>query len=208
MMRWSVWSGGVVTLSAMAVAGSAARPPRVDPCRVREQIFLSPAGEPFRSGPAAAAPVALWFVGTDGDRDGRLTLAEVQADAARFLATIDRDGSGEIIPDELAHYERAVAPEISIYDAMPAAPSSRRRAVYGAPIGGARYALTDVPNPIAAADLDLNRGTTRAEMQAAVTRAFMTLAKGRTALALADLPPTPQAAMLAECATKVAKARR
>jgi len=191
-------------LSVLAGA-AAARVPRVHPCRVREQVFLSPAGAPFRSGPDAPAPVAAWFSKADGDGDGRLTLAEWQADGARFFATVDGDGSGEIILDELARYERVVAPEISIYDDY--APSrSRRPPVYGSPIGGARYALTNVPNPIAAADLDMNRGTMRAELLAATARAFATIAKGRGALALADLPATPQAALLAACAARAAKA--
>ncbi|GGE76055.1 EF-hand domain-containing protein [Sphingomonas prati] len=198
----------ILLISFAVLGGAAQAAPRPDPCRVREQAFISPAGEAFRAPPGAPAPVATWFAGADRNRDGRMTLAEMQADAARFFATVDRDGNGEIIPDELALYERSV-PELSLYQSGP--PDRRRRGKqipYGAPIGGGRYALTNVPNPIAAADLDMNRGITRAESAAAIDRIFMTIAKTRGDLALADLPATPQAAMLAECAARAAKARR
>ena len=186
-----------ILLTALAGAGVAA--PRPDPCAVREQLFLSPAGQAFRGPPGGPAPVALWFAQADADRDGQLDAAEVRADAGRFLATIDRDGDGQIIPDELAAHERAT-PELSIYAAVPPTRRGKRDAPYGAPIGGALYALTNVPNAVAAADADLNRATTRAELADAAVRIFTGLAKGRTTLALTALPATPQAAMLAACA--------
>lgn len=191
-----------ILLALLAGAGAAA--PRDAACRVREQLFLSPAGEAFRGPAAGPAPAAAWFAAADADRDGQLIAAEMRADAVRFLATIDRDGDGQIVPDELAAHERAT-PELSIYAATPPVRRTKRDAAYGAPIAGARYALTNVPNAVAAADMDLNRATTRAELGDAAVRIFAVLAGGRAALTLATLPATPQAALLAACATRSAR---
>ena len=80
-------------------------------------VFISPMGEPFRGPDGRMALIGQWFAGADADRDGRVTLAEFQADAARFFATLDTDHDGEIDPDELRHYENEVAPEIRVRDA-------------------------------------------------------------------------------------------
>src|SRR3954468_19652800 len=62
----------------------------------RGGLFLSPMGEPFRSADPAADNVGAWFAQADADHDGALTLAEMQADAARFYATLDVNHDGEI----------------------------------------------------------------------------------------------------------------
>lgn len=77
-------------------------------------LFLSPMGEPFRSEDPAADNVGAWFAQADADHDGALTLAEMQADAARFYATLDVNHDGEIDPEELARYENQVAPEVQV----------------------------------------------------------------------------------------------
>jgi hypothetical protein len=41
-----------------------------------------------------------------------------------------------------------------------------------APQGAARYGLLDIPQPVAAADLDLNRGVSRVEFQQAAIYRF------------------------------------
>ncbi|WP_157218830.1 EF-hand domain-containing protein [Flavisphingomonas formosensis] len=74
------------------------------------RLFISPMGEPFRV--ADGDPRAAWFDAADADHDGRLTLAEFQADARRFFAMLDLNHDGEIDPDEIDHYETRVAPEI------------------------------------------------------------------------------------------------
>src|SRR6476661_6875618 len=74
--------------------------------------FISPMGEPFRARDATDDTLADWFYQADRNRDGALTIDEMQADAARFFTTLDSDHNGEIDPDELASYEYEVAPEI------------------------------------------------------------------------------------------------
>ncbi len=86
-------------------------------------VFISPMGEPFRGPGGRTALIGAWFTAADTDHDGRLTLAEMKADAARFFKTLDTDGDGEIDPAELRHYENEVAPEIRVRDAGPGARS-------------------------------------------------------------------------------------
>jgi hypothetical protein len=153
--------------------------------------FISPMGEPFRSRAAGDDTLANWFYQADRNRDGSLTLDEMQADADRFFATLDTNNDGQIDPDELIEYEWQVAPEIQVNsklrrargDPAPpqlkdsnAEPSERRRAEKQDGLqGGARYALINMPEPVAAADTDLNRTITRAEFRQAAAERFQLL---------------------------------
>lgn len=161
------------------------------------QIFIAPSGEPFRAPPGAPYPVAEWFTGADADRDGRLTHTEFAADAGRFFRSLDTNGNGEIAPAELSEYEDKVAPEISIYRqqrAEPIVPPGKKRPapLFGGVMGAGRFGLLDIPNPIAAADADFNRGTSRAEFATAANEWFGRIDKAKAgALMLAALPQTP-----------------
>jgi EF hand domain-containing protein len=162
--------------------------------------FISPMGEPYRARTRDDDTLADWFHKADRDHDGALTAAEMQVDAERFFATLDSDHSGEIDPDELAHYEYEVAPDIQVTararrapnDPLPAARSmdsdgeprdreSRRQrgeedkaqlAIGGRLQGGARYSLLNIPEPVAAADTDFNRGISLAEFRQAAAARF------------------------------------
>src|SRR5438270_5404906 len=79
---------------------SASRPGRWGGGR-HGSVFLSPMGEPFRSDDPAADNVGAWFAQADTDHDGAITLAEMQADAARFFTALDTNHDGEIDPAEL-----------------------------------------------------------------------------------------------------------
>src|SRR5438270_12795075 len=74
--------------------------------------FISPMGEPFRAHSATDDTLADWFRQADRNGDGLLTINEMVADAERFFAKLDTDNDGQIDPDELAHYEWEVAPDI------------------------------------------------------------------------------------------------
>ena len=106
-MRLIPFAGVVgLTLAAAACASAPAGPggqgaaPPMGP-----QVFVSPFGEPFRSQPGEAYPVAAWFAGADGDGDGALTLEEFTADGLRFFTSLDLRGDGQLAPDEVAAYE-------------------------------------------------------------------------------------------------------
>jgi hypothetical protein len=179
--------------------------------------FISPMGEPFRSRIQTDDTLANWFRQADRDGDGNLTAAEMLADAERFFATLDANHDGEIDPDELAHYEYEIAPEIQVMSrtmrtADQPAPmtregdsdddqsrSVRRRrtresyamlGIGGALQGAARYGLLNIPEPVAAADTDFNRAISLQEFRAAALARFQLLDQAHEGrLTLAQLEP-------------------
>lgn len=169
--------------------------------------FISPMGEPFRSREAGDDPFARWFHQADRNRDAMLTVDELRADGERFFATLDSNQDGEIDPEELFVYESEIAPEVQVNSrwkrAQPSAaearPSDRKRGradrnIDGYQINGlqgaARYGLLNLPQPVAAADADFNRGTTIDEFRRAATYRFQLLDGKRAGhLTLQELEP-------------------
>jgi len=82
------------------------------PGRARPQLFISPAGEPFRAPAEGPYPVAAWFSAADANHDGALSRDEFVADAGRFFILLDTDKDGVIDGFEVSAYERNIAPEI------------------------------------------------------------------------------------------------
>ena len=187
-------------LMLLALAsGAQASPPRerITVTAYAWAPFISPMGEPFRPRSNDDDTMADWFNQADRNHDGVLTAEEMQADASRFFATLDTDHSGEIDPDELIAYEWQVAPEIQVNSKLRRARGSkpeakerpddseegdrnRRRDRFSdyAPQGGARYALLNIPEPVAAADADFNRGISLAEFRQAAADRFALLDRG------------------------------
>jgi hypothetical protein len=183
--------------------------------------FISPMGEPFRAHTAADDTLADWFRQADRNHDGFITPDEMQADADRFFAKLDTDHDGEIGPDEISNYEYEVAPEIQVMSRTRRAPGQaaparlpddpyddtrhqrRRRddqayaslGLRGALQGAARYSLLNIPEPVAAADTDFNRGVSLEEFRAAALARFQlldTAHQGRLSLAqLEGMPHAP-----------------
>ncbi|MEO5867363.1 MAG: EF-hand domain-containing protein [Sphingomonas sp.] len=90
-------------------------PPDEDPhrhggVRQRGPLFISPMGEPFRGHDAQYQ----WFDQADTNHDGALTIAEFEADAARWFAVLDREHDGEIDPGDIDYYEKFLPPEIRV----------------------------------------------------------------------------------------------
>lgn len=183
---------------------------KLPPCQPKKpQLFLSPMGEPFHAGANAPYPSALWFAQADADHDGRLTRAEMLADADRFFARLDTNHDGEIIPTENRHYEDAVAPEIRSQvgreddpmDFPKAATAKRDKRAIVMPEGAGRWSSLPIPQPVISADSDMNRGISRAEFRAAAEERFTRLdptGKGYLTLATMAKPPS-QAAAEAPC---------
>jgi hypothetical protein len=181
-------------------------------------------GEPFRPKADNSDPEQAWFAAADTNHDGKLTLAEMGADAARFFARLDINHDGELLPEEVAAYEENIAPEVRLYqprddhDAKRDRPSEGKRKKggpagvvnYNGAIGAGRFAFFNIPNPVASADADINRAVDRAEFLAAAAERFRLLDPNqKKALTLADLPRTPaQIAANAAClAFEKAKAK-
>jgi Ca2+-binding EF-hand superfamily protein len=157
--------------------------------------FISPMGEPFRAHTTSDDTFAIWFDQADRNHDGMLTPDEMQADADRFFAKLDTNHDGEIGPDELVQYEWDVAPEIQVNSRKMRAPGEprpkevkhegsdegRRRpgGLHGGldagPQGAARYALLNMPEPVAAADTNFDRAITLSEFRQAASARFQLL---------------------------------
>jgi len=75
-------------------------------------VFFSPSGKPYRAKHGAPYPVIDWFKVADANADGRIDHAEFMADCAAFFKILDRNGDGVISPQEVAFYERMIAPEV------------------------------------------------------------------------------------------------
>jgi Ca2+-binding EF-hand superfamily protein len=187
-----------------------ATPPSTGPIFVTGHAgppFISPMGEPFRAKDPGEDTLADWFRQADRNGDGVLTIEEMQADAMRFFAKLDTNHDGQIIPDELVEYEWDIAPEIQVNSKLKRArapagqrppPSDDERRRHGGDRydpydmdglqGGARYALLNIPEPVAAADADFDRAITLDEFrQAAIARFQLLDSKHEGRLTLAQL---------------------
>jgi hypothetical protein len=161
-------------------------------------------GEPFRPRGVDDDTLADWFRQADRNHDGVLDAGEMRADAERFFATLDTNHDGQIDPDELTQYEWDIAPDVQVnsrlkrapgqalpapvalksdIEAPPDAKERKRRTregeaalgLGGALQGAARYALLNIPEPVAAADADFNRAITLDEFRQAALARFALL---------------------------------
>lgn len=210
----------MLVLAACALAGGCASGGPPPPPRAMINIFISPAGEPFRAGPTAAYPLEVWFARADADHDGAISLPEFEADERGFFQRIDANHDGVVDGFELVDYEQKIAPEIlprvgrlTAAD-MPALPGTahsehqlaemqkpvRRRG--GSGVNGAgMFSLLGAPEPVASADADLDGKVTLAEALAASRRQFVSLDldhDGR--LRRTELPTTPAEKLAARAA--------
>lgn len=201
-MKWTILFLAILASPVLAAKKEATPAICAEP--VKPQLFLSPMGEPFRPTGDDDDPVKRWFDRADRDHDGKLTAIDMMLDADRFFLTLDKNGNGELLPDEVRAYEQNIAPEIRLYQRRPdAAPggkaeqakpkNSKQAALPGEGAAGAgRYAFLNIPNPVASADLDVNRAVSRQEFRAAAAERFNTLdAKQDKVLTFAQLPKTP-----------------
>jgi Ca2+-binding EF-hand superfamily protein len=191
----------VMAALAQAVASPAVSSPNAIVVTGRGGVpFISPMGEPIRARTPNEDTLARWFGQVDRNHDGFLTADELQSDAQRYFSEVlDTDHDGQIDPDELVRYEWTVAPEIQVNsrlrrarapgEAPPKADAEARtdehperrdrdryKMDYG-PQGAGRYALLNLPEPVAAADADLNRAITLQEFRQAALDRFALLDK-------------------------------
>ncbi|MES2120963.1 MAG: EF-hand domain-containing protein [Pseudomonadota bacterium] len=176
------------------LALAAAAPPDDHPIMVTGHSwapFISPFGEPFRAKKTDQDTMGDWFRQADRDQDGLLTPAEMRADGERFFALLDGDGNGLIEPEELVEYEWEVAPEIQVGSrwrapsSAPALPASKgerpkddSRGSDGSDYerqGAGRYALLNIPEPVASADANFDRAISLAEFRQAAADRFRLL---------------------------------
>ena len=172
--------------------------------------FISPMGEPFRPPSSGEAPIARWFVRADRNRDGMLTVDEMQADADQFFARLDSNHDNQIDPQEISAYEYEIAPDVQVNSQWkrrrgeaaakpepdrdrPWDDSRKREDRYDGYRseglqGAARYGLLNIPQPVASTDADFNRLITLAEFRQAASYRFKLLdSNGQGRITLAEL---------------------
>jgi hypothetical protein len=200
-------------------------------------VFISPAGEPYRAASGTPYPMATWFAHANTTHDNKLTRAQFDADGMVFFHRLDENHDGVIDGLEVQDYEQNVAPEIlpriddlragEGMDASlafdPDRDSENRRNRKSSGLGDSKplapnavgvqgagvYSFLNTPEPIAAADTSFDGRITAAEFQAAVDRRFDTLDKtGRGYLTLEGLPKTPVQQLIEKRAKELARRRK
>ena len=201
-----------LVLIAALLAGPAVAQPRPD-----LQIFISPAGEPFRAPMDQPYPVDQWFKQADANTDGAVTRDELIADSLAFFDKLDANKDGTVDGWENGDYEKKVAPEIMSRAAMAVArpkgpnrpPGGRYRPTLSpydrakpdgagkvvadqSRAGAGLYGLLNEIQPVMSQDSDFNRRISKAEATAAAKDRFTILDKDKDGkLTLDTLPTTP-----------------
>jgi hypothetical protein len=182
------------------------------------QVFISPAGEPFRAPLDQPYPVDLWFKQADANADGAVTRDELIADSLAFFDKLDTNKDGTVDGWENGDYEKKVAPEIMSRAAMAVAkpregnrPMGGRRRPMLTPsdnftpsdgkakmvadqsrAGAGLYGLLNEIQPVMSQDSNFDRRISKAEATAAAKDRFALLDKDKDGkLLLATLPETP-----------------
>ena len=181
--------------------------------------FISPCGRPYRAATGAPYPVVDWFKQADKNGDGRLERDEFVADSEAFFAVLDFKKTGVLTPLVIAFYEQRIAPEIlgaglphgaadrfggplwlAQYQSAPIDPSGKDlqpkppkpKDFDESNQGAAPYSFFDEPEPLMAADMNLNGFITKANFLKVADMHFTTLdPDGNGYLTLAKLPKTP-----------------
>lgn len=200
----NIKNGIVVVALALVCASCAGGPspgfdedePEDGPAVPRAQLFISPAGKPFRAAPGQPYPVADWFAEADSDRDAVLTRDELRVDAQAWFVVLDANMDGQIDMPEVTRWEEDLVPEITRTAGGGGGPRDRR-AVLGrnelntARQGAGPYSVINEPHPIRGADTDFSYTVSAAEFRAATDRRFGVLdVDGDGKVALADLRRT------------------
>ncbi len=170
-------------------------PPGEAPRSWRDQVFISPAGEPFRVPENQPYPVAQWFNQADLNHDGKLSEAEFIADFQRFAAVLDADHDGIIEGTEVEAYETVMVPEVhsgaTFSYSTEGEGSAHGPPADSQPMGAGKYGLINLPEPVSAMDMRLNGRITRNDVTSAAIYRFSLLDKEQRGwLTLAELPET------------------
>lgn len=179
-MKRFVFVAMAVILSACDTMGGFGMSDRPRP--PQQHMISSPNGEPLgyasdRS--RCEALLAEWFSAADTDRNGQLSDAEMYADAVRWFRRADADRDGAITVEELTALRRTIpAP-----GAAPQQPERRTRAERDA-------LVVREPDPVMAADINLDFRVSEAELLAMAGRRYATLSRHGS---------VDRAAVMAEC---------
>ena len=179
--------------------------------QARGSVYLSLMGEPFVA-PAGQSGLALWIAQADTNKDGSLSLAEVNADAERFFKRLDVDKDGRIGGFEMTIYEEEVAPaklraaaglrpvgsdrplekdaqgfidhtQRTGRGMLPGGMKGAELSMTGEPLSSSSSgASMAIPQPVAMTDVDLSGSVTAEEFARAAARRFATLDTNKNGL--------------------------
>jgi Ca2+-binding EF-hand superfamily protein len=156
-------------------------------------VYLSLMGEPFRTNEAGEDPFDQWLKLADGDGDRAVSRLEFRTDAEAFFAELDSNDDTVIDADEMRVYEEMAPGRTRAAGGGAAEKSSVRPTVKSsAPVekgqvalvtsnapsatrvhpGDTRIDFSSVPQPVAMADLNLDRRVTKEEFLKAASRRF------------------------------------
>jgi Ca2+-binding EF-hand superfamily protein len=168
------------------IAGVAAVQAQVAPLPPAPQrlgrAFMSPMGEPFYGRTPGEDGLTVWFAQADRNHDGFLTVDEMRDDAQRFFEQLDTNHDGEIDPDEITHYEVVVAPQFRVrsYFSAQNMPGGEQQVRYDDESGAGHFSLMQIPEPVASADSNFNRGVSSDEFARAAAARFKLLDVNRS----------------------------
>src|SRR6478752_5442047 len=160
------------------------------------RLFISPMGEPFYGRTLGEDGLAVWFAQADRNHDGMITVEEMTADADRFFLALDRTHDGEIDPDDIDYYEQVV-PQIRAHTMVYASttPGGDVEEHADSETSAGRLGLLQIPEPVASADSNFNRGVSPQEFRDAAVKRFLLLDAGHSGkLTLPELQNIRQAA--------------
>ena len=157
-------------------------------------VYLSLMGEPFRTSESGEKPFDQWFNLADQDGDGGISRLELHADAEAFFKILDTNGDKVVDADEIIAYEHmAPGRTRAAGGGAPDVSSSRPTPKSSAPVEKGQVALvtngkvpsatrihvadqsvnfSTVPQPVAMADLNLDRRVTLEEFKKTASRRF------------------------------------
>ena len=160
----------------------------------KDAIYISLMGEPYWTNSAGEHPFDQWVKMADQDGDGAISSVEFRADADAFFASLDSDDDKIIDGDEMSQYERLAPGRTRAAGGGAVLPSSaRRKPTSSAPVekgqvalvtggdapsatrihpGGGRINFSEVPQPVAMADANLDRRVTLVEFRKTADRRF------------------------------------
>lgn len=164
------------------------------PAGAKDSVYLSLMGEPFWTSSAGEHPFDQWYKTADHDSDGAVSAAEFLSDADGFFASLDTNDDKIIDADEMAVYEQLAPGRTRAAGGGAKMPSSaRQKATSSSPVeagqvalvttpdapsatrihpGGGRINFSNVPQPVAMADANLDRRVTVAEFRKTAGRRF------------------------------------
>ena len=160
----------------------------------KPSVYMSLMGEPYWTNSAGEHPFDQWVKMADQDGDGTISSAEFRNDADAFFASLDTNDDKIIDGDEMAAYEQLAPGRTRAAGGGAQMPSSaRRKATSSTPVekgqvaivatgdapsatrihpGGGRINYSEVPQPVAMADANLDRRVTLAEFRKTAGRRF------------------------------------